>query len=399
QLRQGGSLTPVQCALQDGGDDGAADLHGNGFTAVAGGPTDPAGVEHEDPAVAVLDAPRQQVRVYPRRPRQPGLPLALFRQPCPRAVAGEEMVGGGFPVEDRHRRQDAGGIPAQQQDVAGLPGALATELIDGKGAAGRGGSIQPAALVQLPVFHEGAEARGGTSGRQGEQWPLATARQVEQPVPSPAEARGAHQGAARACGEGPPATAGGADEKCHIAVVPDAGDAFEGQDALLRQEETLHRQQRAVQLPGGNLAGDHQFAAGDMDDHQPFAGGRAVEGRGVEQFPLLLGGGVVAGRGDQQVAGEQAVPGGFAGDFYGDVVLGVLADRQVGDEALPLAEVPVDPVPEGVELLEGAGPVALVPGNGVGGARLVDDEALAGAPGGRGNHQGALCGACPFTAL
>src|SRR5690606_20517924 len=125
------------------------------------------------------------------------------------------------------------------------------------------------------------------------------------------------------------------------------------------------------------------LAAGEVDDHRTLAVGAVALGvadevGGVKNLPGLLAGGVVLLGTDKHIAPEQVVPGGFSGHLDRDVVLAVLAYVKVGDEAVPVRDVLVDPVPEGIELVLGEGAVDWTPGAGIRGAGFIDDEAIGG---------------------
>ncbi|MCY1276848.1 hypothetical protein D9M69_271470 [compost metagenome] len=153
------------------------------------------------------------------------------------------------------------------------------------------------------------------------------------------------------------------------------------QHVLLRQQEVLHREHRLLHLAGVAHAGDQHLALGEVEDHAAIGVGavtlgHALEVGDVEHLPLGLAGRVVGFRVDEQLAAEQVLPGGLGGHLHRQVVFGGRAYMDVGNEVVLGVVERLDTGPQGIELVCRELAVDRTPADGLGGTRLVDDEAV-----------------------
>ena len=178
------------------------------------------------------------------------------------------------------------------------------------------------------------------------------------------------------------------------------------QHVLFRQQEVLHREHGLLHLTGVTHARQQDAATREVDQHDAVGVGAitlwlAGEVRRVEDGPLALVLGIEAVRTHEHGTREQVVPGRLGGHADRQVVLEVSADMQLGDEAVALAEVVLDALPQGVETLRAERAIDAAPVDGVRGGRLVDDEAVvrgASATGARLHDQRAVVGQTSFAA-
>ena len=331
------------------------------------------------------------------------------------------MVGGRFLGKDRDRRQHPGDVAGEKNDRCRFPGAVGhaahgdvLERIAAATVFGQRGIcvVGYPVFVQHHVLDDGAEADGVPDDRlvlvaEIDGLGVAAAFQVEHGAFGPAVFVVADQIAVGVGRQGGLAGPGEAEEQGDVTAFPDVGGAVHGHDVLFRQQEVLYREHALLQLAGIAHAGNQQLALREVDDHRAFAMGAvaiwvAAEAGGVEHFPLRFSRRIVARGPDEHVAGEQAVPGGFGGHLDRKVVLGILAHVQVRHESLALRQIGFDTRPERVEAICAEGAVDRAPGDIVGGARLLDDEAVGGRSAGvaaGGGQQGAAVGERAFAAL
>ena len=98
--------------------------------------------------------------------------------------------------------------------------------------------------------------------------------------------------------------------------------------------------------------------------------------------PFGLAARVVGLWADEHIAPEEALPGGFGGDFDREVVIAVLTHVKMGDKPVAVGDMCFNALPEGVEFGFVEGAVYATPVDAVLGARLADHEAVSGgAPG------------------
>src|SRR5690554_5694253 len=415
----------VQVAVLDGSDDGTGgrDAEALAFTVRTAGP---AGVDQEYLAAELVNTLHQQLGVNAGRAREEGcaeagreggLELggrAHFGGAHQRGVTTQEVVRSGFAAQYRYRRQNAGHVAGQEDDVRRFTGTVldhalldVLQRVGTAGVFGQGnvGVIRLAGFqVDHYVLDDGAETDGVPDDRlvllaQVDALGVATAFDVEDSAGAPAVLVITNQVTVRVCRQGGLAGAGQAEEQAGFAGFAHVGGAVYWQYVFLRQQEVLHREHGFLHLTGVVHTGQQHLALGKVEDNAAVGVGavtlgHALEVGGVEDLPFLLVGRVVGVRADEQVAAEQVLPGGFGGHLHRQVVLGVRANVYVRDKLVFFSDVGFNTVPQGVELVGVERAVDRAPVDVVGGAGLLNDKTVHGRPAGAlagGNHQGTVC--------
>ncbi len=217
--------------------------------------------------------------------------------------------------------------------------------------------------VDGDVLQHGAEMAGGVPDQRLQVFAevdglgVAAAFEIEDAVVAPTVLVVADQRPLRVGGEGGLAGAGEAEEQGHVAPLADVGRAVHGKHALERQEEVEHGEDRFLDLAGIAGAADQDDAPLQVQDDEDLRIGAVFLGVGVEAGRLDDGefGDVVVQlfdrQADEQVAGEQAVPGVFGDDADGQVVVGMGGGGGVLHEDVAPLEIGGDQLVQPVELL------------------------------------------------
>ncbi len=234
--------------------------------------------------------------------------------------------------------------------------------------------IHPAGvLVDGDVFQDGAEVAGGFPDQrlqflaQLDGLGIAAALEVEDAVVAPAVLVVADQGPLGIGGQGGLAGAGQAEEQGGIAALADIGGAVHREHALLRQQVVQGGEDRFLDLAGVAGAADQDDALFQVEDDEDLGvrailvrigmeTGRLQDGELGDMAALLLG-----GQADEQVAGEQAVPGAFGDDADGQAVVRVGAGGGILHEDIPPLEIGGHQQVQAVELFGLEGFVDLAP--------------------------------------
>ena len=289
------------------------------------------------------------------------------------------------------------------------------QRVGGTGVLGQGhvGVVGGAGLViDDDVFQYRAELDGVPDHRlvllaQVDALGVAATFDIEHHVLAPAVLVVTDQVTGRVGGQGGLAGAGQTEEQGHVAVFAHVGRAVHRQHVFFRQQEVLHGEHGFLHFTGVTHAGDKDLALGEVEDHTAVGVGAvtlrlALEVRGVQDLPLFLAARVVLLRADEHGVGEQVVPRGLRGHFYGQVMISVGAHVQVGDKGISVGHGDTDTIPEGVELVSGERTVDGAPVDVLAGAGLINDVAVHGGTAGAmtGFHyQGAGIGQAAFVAL
>ncbi|CAI8841267.1 NAD-specific glutamate dehydrogenase [Pseudomonas sp. IT-P260] len=421
-----------QCAALDRGDHrtGGRDVEAFADAVATAGP---AGVDQVDLGAEAADALDQQLGVFTSRTREErcaeaggeGRLDAATRTHFSRAhqcgVAGQEVVGRLFFVEDRHWRQDAGQVAGQEDHRVWLAaqvlrGTLGNVLQRVGRAAVLGqadiGVVGVLGIVDDHVFQDGAVLDGFPDDRfvllgQVDALGVAAAFDVEDNAFAPAVFVVTDQVTAFIGRQGGFTGARQTEEQGHIAFFADVGSAVHWQHVSGRQQEVLHGEHGFLHLTGVTHAGNQHFLLREVDDHATVGVGavtlrHALEVGHVEHLPLFTTGRVVLGRVDEQATTEQVLPGSLGGHFHGQVVIFSRAYMHVGNKVLLRVVERLDTSPQRVELVGRELAVDRAPGDSGLGGRLFNDETIdwrtAGAVTGA-NNQSAGIGKLALTAL
>ena len=190
------------------------------------------------------------------------------------------MVGGLFWGEPRDGRKDAEGVAGQENDVLrvtalGVVGAVVDEF-DRVGATGvlrfaRVSKVGHAALIEDDVFQHRAEATGGAEdGRlvffgEIDELGVAPSFEVEDAVGAPTVLVVTDEGALGICGKRGLSGAGEPEENGRVLAVG-VGRTVHGEDALLRQDEVHHREDRLLDFTSVSASANDHFFGGVIDD-------------------------------------------------------------------------------------------------------------------------------------
>jgi len=224
---------------------------------------------------------------------------------------------------------------------------------------------------------------GGETGHPG----IATVLQIENPLIAPAVRVVAEQAAARVGGQRGLAGARQAEEHSRIPLGADVGRAVQGQDAVPGQREAQVGDDRPLDLAGiGRVAdegqslaeaqGDEGLRRGAVDLRRALERGNAQDGEVGRKVALCVD---RFGR-EEQMAGEQAVPGQLGDHADGHTATGIGARVNVLDEHVPVHQIGVQPVQETAEFRRAERPIVLAPPDVVFGGRFAGDERVIGRP-------------------
>ena len=235
-------------------------------------------------------------------------------------------------------------------------------------------------LENRPEASRGREDVGLVHRRQADGLGIAAALEVEHVVAAPAVlvvADEAPQGVGRERGLAGPRQA---EEDGGIALLADVHRRVHRQDALIRKQVVHDRERRLLDLAGVHRPDDDHLHPLEVDEDRrarpgALGGGISLERRDVDDREARGEGPQVLGaRAAEQVAGEDARPGGLGVDAQRPAVLRMSADEQVLAVQAALGEVGRQSRPQPVVVLLADGVVDVAPPDVRLARRLTDDE-------------------------